>query len=124
MKFIPHNTGIPRASISFFMDGNKICCVNGNFKDIQESPAGFGDSFDEAFSNLKKEMRKQAEERVKHRQKHPKISPFCLIDGCDGVLVYQKEEKCYYCPQCGRHFCYMTVYSRHKTKAKNIQKNT
>ena len=122
MKFIPHNTGIPRASISFFMDGNKICCVNGKFKNIQESPAGFGDTFDEAFEDLKKEMRKQAEKRVKYRREHPKPTFFCLIPGCDGILTLQKGTGYYRCPKCGRGFGPKIVYSTYKWSPKKYSK--
>ena len=38
---------IPDDAICFFPDGNKWCCVFGDFENLQESPAGFGDQFGE-----------------------------------------------------------------------------
>lgn len=45
---------IPDSAICFFKDGDKWCCVNADFVNLQESPAGFGDTFDEALSDLQK----------------------------------------------------------------------
>ena len=47
-------SGIPHNAICFFQDGNKWCCVFGDFTNLQESLAGFGDTFDLAFSDLLK----------------------------------------------------------------------
>lgn len=46
------NRSIPDHAVCFFRDGNKWCCVNGDFVNIQESPAGFGDTFDAALADL------------------------------------------------------------------------
>ena len=46
--------GPPDHAVCFFRDGNKWCCVNGDFVNLQESPAGFGNTFDEALSDLKR----------------------------------------------------------------------
>lgn len=46
---------IPDTALCFFRDGNKWCCVFGDFINLQESPAGFGDTFDEALDGLKKD---------------------------------------------------------------------
>lgn len=43
---------IPASALCFFRDGDKWCCVNGDFDNLQESPAGFGDTFEEALANL------------------------------------------------------------------------
>lgn len=43
---------IPPAAVCFFKDGDAWCCVFGDFIDLQESPAGFGDSFDTALADL------------------------------------------------------------------------
>ena len=43
---------IPHNALCFFMDGNKWCCVFGDFVNLQESPAGFGDTFYEALEDL------------------------------------------------------------------------
>jgi hypothetical protein len=104
------------------MDGNKICCVNGKFKNIQESPAGFGDTFDEAFADLKQEMRKQAEEQVKYRQTHLEPYMFCITEGCDGVLRREKGVLWATCPKCGLSVHVLTLRAWYR---KNIlQKNT
>lgn len=45
---------IPHNALCFFMDGNAWCCVFGDFINLQESPAGFGETFDEAIADLEK----------------------------------------------------------------------
>jgi hypothetical protein len=45
---------IPHDAVCFFRDGDKMCCVFGDFVNLQESPAGFGDNFDEALEDLAK----------------------------------------------------------------------
>jgi hypothetical protein len=47
-------SGVPGEAICFFKDGNAWCCVNGDFANLQESPAGFGDTFDEALADLQR----------------------------------------------------------------------
>ena len=44
--------GIPDDAICFFKDGDKMVAVFGDFKNLQESPAGFGETFVEAFDGL------------------------------------------------------------------------
>lgn len=46
------STGVPASALCYFRDGNKWCCVFGDFINLQESPAGFGDTQAEAFNNL------------------------------------------------------------------------
>lgn len=43
---------IPVHAICYFLDGNKWCCVFGDFVNLQESPAGFGDTQDAALAEL------------------------------------------------------------------------
>lgn len=50
--------GLPSCAICFFHDGNKICCTFGDFENLQESPAGFGDTHEEAFADLQQEWEK------------------------------------------------------------------
>lgn len=45
---------IPHSAVCFFKDGDKWCCVHGDFVNLQESPAGFGDTFDEAMDDLER----------------------------------------------------------------------
>ena len=45
---------LPDEAVCFFKDGDKWCCVHGDFIDLQSSPAGFGDTFEEAMNNLSK----------------------------------------------------------------------
>lgn len=47
-------SGIPHNALCFFKDGDKWCVVNGDFKNLQESPAGFGATFDEALTDFAK----------------------------------------------------------------------
>jgi hypothetical protein len=39
-------------TVKFFMDGNQWCAVFDNFTNLQECPAGFGDTIFEALDNL------------------------------------------------------------------------
>jgi hypothetical protein len=55
---------IPFNALCFFKDGNKWCCVNGDFINLQESPAGFGDDFVSAMENLNKELGKCTQEQI------------------------------------------------------------
>ncbi|KKL19505.1 hypothetical protein LCGC14_2464790 [marine sediment metagenome] len=52
--FVPRlacpNHGGPR--VRTFMDGNKWCAVKPDFVDLMESPAGFGDTREEAIKEL------------------------------------------------------------------------
>lgn len=43
---------IPHNAICTFMDGDKWCAVFGDFENLQESPAGFGDTVESAVKNL------------------------------------------------------------------------
>lgn len=43
---------LPESALCFFKDGDQWCCVNADFKNLQESPAGFGDTFGDALDHL------------------------------------------------------------------------
>jgi len=45
-----------RVDVVLFMDGNQWCAVRQDFTDLQESPAGFGDTAREAMSELCKNL--------------------------------------------------------------------
>lgn len=47
---------VPPQALCFFMDGNKRCCVHGDFRNLQEDPAGFGDTDDEAYRDLLRQL--------------------------------------------------------------------
>lgn len=57
MERFPLN-GVPKQSLCFFKDGNKWFCVHGDFEDLQSSPSGVGDTFEDALESLKKESSK------------------------------------------------------------------
>lgn len=40
------------AYIKYSIDGNQVCAVTSRFKNLQESPVGFGNSLEEAFLEL------------------------------------------------------------------------
>lgn len=42
-------------TVRVFMDGDKFCAVKPDFVNLQESPAGFGDTKNEAIKNLERE---------------------------------------------------------------------
>ena len=50
----PRLSAIPDAAVCFFKDGDKWCCVLGDFISLQDSPAGFGETFEEALEGLRK----------------------------------------------------------------------
>ena len=43
---------IPLYAACFFKDGDAWCCVRGDFVNLQESPAGFGATRDDALDDL------------------------------------------------------------------------
>lgn len=43
-------------SLRYYRDGNMMCCTFGDFENLQESPAGFGETDDEAFEDLKRQI--------------------------------------------------------------------
>lgn len=45
---------IPDCAVCFFKDGDKWCCVFGDFVDLQQSDAGFGSDFTEALADLER----------------------------------------------------------------------
>lgn len=49
---------IPPQALCFFRDGNQICCVFGDFINLQESPAGFGADYDAAVDDLQRQHNK------------------------------------------------------------------
>ncbi len=52
----PPVTTIPHDALVFFPDGNMMCAVNGDFDNLQESPAGFGEGMLEALDSLHKDL--------------------------------------------------------------------
>lgn len=45
-------------ALRIYLDGDKWCCVNDNsFENLQESPAGFGDTQEEAIEEFRKALR-------------------------------------------------------------------
>lgn len=45
-------SGILPDAACFFKDGNAWCCVRGDFTNLQESPAGFGETMEAALNHL------------------------------------------------------------------------
>lgn len=43
---------IPNEALVMFLDGERWCCCRGNFVDLQESLAGFGETKEAAISDL------------------------------------------------------------------------
>lgn len=50
--------GVPAHAICYYMDGNKHCCVFGDFRNLQEDPVGFGNSDEEAYQDLKSKYKR------------------------------------------------------------------
>ncbi len=42
--------------VIFFPDGDVWCCVDEHFTNLQESPAGFGKTEEEALEDLKRQL--------------------------------------------------------------------
>lgn len=51
---------MPSDAICFYRDGNMVCCVRGDFLNLQESPAGFGKDRQAAESDLERQLRTNA----------------------------------------------------------------
>ena len=47
---------VPVHALCYFRDGDKYCCVFGDFRNLPEDPAGFGDTETEAYCELRKQM--------------------------------------------------------------------
>jgi|GEM_PF-4317576 len=47
-----HQSGIPAHALCYFKDGDQWCCVFGDFINLQESPAGFGNTQSDALVDL------------------------------------------------------------------------
>ena len=68
---------IPEQAVCFYKDGNMWCCVLGDFENLQESPAGFGDTMAAALDALyadillHKQARAQAEKEIDHNGDEP-----------------------------------------------------
>lgn len=56
-------SGVPHNALCYFKDGDKICCVFGDFINLQESPAGFGDTNEEALTDLSANWKKYKQEK-------------------------------------------------------------
>lgn len=51
-----HRPSIPHSAVCLFQDGNRWCAVYGDFRNLQDSPAGFGETFDQAVDSLASEF--------------------------------------------------------------------
>jgi hypothetical protein len=49
-------SGVPDKALCYWKDGDQWCCTHADFKNAQESPAGFGETFDEALADLQKQI--------------------------------------------------------------------
>lgn len=56
------NPSIPADAYCFFRDGNRWACVRGDFTNLQESPAGFGETWEEARAALDAQPARAARE--------------------------------------------------------------
>jgi hypothetical protein len=65
---------IHHSAVCFFKDGNRWCCVNGDFVNLQESAAGFGETFEEALIALQ-EAREQEQFGLKRQMVAPLTHP-------------------------------------------------
>ena len=64
-SFIKSQTpSIPASAVCCFVDGDQWCCVFGDFINLQESPAGFGKTPEEALNSLLIKLNPQKEEPV------------------------------------------------------------
>ena len=55
-KAMNHLIGVPDHAICLFQDGNMWCATYATFVNLQESPAGFGSTWEDAVTQLKKEV--------------------------------------------------------------------
>lgn len=81
-------SGVPSYAACFFKDGASWCCVRGDFINLQESSAGFGDTMDQALNDLARQ------EHVLHGGW---LCEFCKYDGQDN----QQHNR--FCARCYKH---------------------
>jgi len=48
---------IPASAMCYFTNGDKRCCVFGDFRNLQVDPIGFGNTDDEAYQDLRKQIK-------------------------------------------------------------------
>ena len=46
---------VPDEAICFWKDGDRWCCARGDFVDLESSPCGFGETFEQALISLQSE---------------------------------------------------------------------
>ena len=67
-SFIKSQTpSIPASAVCCFMDGDQWCCVFGDFINLQESPAGFGNTQIEALEDLNKKFQAEKDKLADKR---------------------------------------------------------
>lgn len=54
---------IPPQAFCYFMDGNKWCCVRGDFRNLHEDCVGFGDTERQAYDSLVADIKRELESR-------------------------------------------------------------
>ena len=88
MSIVNVASGVPADATCFFKDGSAWCCVFGDFVNLQESPAGFGDTSDAALADLTAAMEKKAPVRKGWE---------CHVCGFDGIDNAQYNRFCVSC---------------------------
>lgn len=79
-------SGVPHDALCFFRDGARWCCVNGDFVNLQESPAGFGDNIEQAMEDLQNKWPRHAVPESQSAEEAAK--------SCDGNLQGSLESEC------------------------------
>lgn len=72
-------SSVPAQAVCFFMDGNQMCAVFGDYKNPMESAIGFGSNFEEALAALK--------QNHLDRKADCEFSDGCDHDGFEGGCV-------------------------------------
>ena len=80
---------IVKEAVCLFRDGDKICAVMGDFIDLQSSPAGFGDDFEEAINALNLERKKTMAFRDPTKQEEEAMGHWAEMNAT--VKELQKE---------------------------------
>lgn len=75
---------IPKEAVCFFKDGDQVCAVWGTFVNIQESPAGFGNTANKALLQLIEDTRKY--QLVKINARLQVLKETAIDSGCENYL--------------------------------------
>jgi len=63
-RCLEHLPAVPASAICYFADGDKRCCVFGDFRNMMVDPCGFGDTDAKAYADLKQQRESEGEDEL------------------------------------------------------------